>query len=66
MKYSNKKDHLEMKLIRLREEDDNRFLLYNNYLYEAICRNYKREVALGCIKKGEESSKTLFNRKNIL
>ena len=55
-----------MKLIGLREEDNNWYLLHNNYLHEAINRNCKREVISGSIKKGEESSKTLFNRKNIL
>ena len=66
MKYPNKKNYLEIKLNRLREEDNNRYLLGNNYLHKAIYRNCKREVVSYDIKKGEELSKTLFNRKNIL
>ena len=55
-----------MKLIRLIEENNNGYLKLRKYLHGTKYRNCKKEVMSGGIEKNEESSKTLFNQKNIL
>ena len=66
MKFLHEKEHLQMKLITLIEEDNNRYLKLRNYLHGTKSRNYEKEVISDGIEKNKESSKTVFNQKNAL